>query len=79
MTETHSTNPVVNAALAARNAISMKEAASLADLLKSKPWESPEYKAKKKAELDRFMRGRYGDKNVDDLVKTLKKVGWHKG
>ena len=75
----HSTNPVVNAALAARNAISAKEAASLADLLKGRPWESPEYRAKHKADLDRFMRSRYGERNVDGLVKTLKKVGWWKG
>ena len=77
-----STNPIVNAALAAKeakNGISMKEAKSLADILKSRPWDTPEYKAKHKADLDRFMREHYGDKKVDELVKTLKKVGWWKG
>ena len=57
----------------------MKEAKSLADILKSRPWDTPEYKAKHKADLDRFMREHYGDKKVDELVKTLKKVGRWKG
>ena len=57
----------------------MKEAKALADPLNSRPWDTPEYKAKRKADLDRFMREHYGGKQVDDLVKTLKKVGWWKG
>ena len=57
----------------------MKEAKALADPLNSRPWDTPEYKAKRKADLDRFMREHYGDKQVDELVKTLKKVGWWKG
>ena len=57
----------------------MKEAKALADLLNSRPWDTPEYKAKHKADLDRFMREHYGDRQVDELVKTLKKVGWWKG
>lgn len=73
-----STNPIVRNAIAA-NGLSGKEAESLADLLKSRPWDTPEYKAKVKADLDRFMRQKYGAKGYDDLVKTLKKVGWWKG
>lgn len=76
-----STNPIVNNALAAnaKNGISMKEAKELADILKSRPWDTPEYKAKVKADLDRSMRQKLGDKGYDELVKTLKKVGWWKG
>lgn len=76
-----STNPIVRNALAfvARNGISKKEAQDIADILKSRPWEAAEYKAKVKADLDRNMRQKLGDKGYDDLVKTLKKVGWWKG
>ena len=73
-----STNPIVNAALVAKeakNGISMKEAKSLADILKSRPWDTPEYKAKHKADLDRFMREHYGDKQVDEWVRMLKRAG----
>lgn len=76
-----SLNPIVNNALAAkaRNGVSTKEAEELADLLESRPWDTPEYKAKEKADLDRRMRQKLGDKGYDELVKTLKKVGWWKG
>lgn len=64
-----SSNPVV------RKALSAQDAEALAELVKLRPWDDPNYKNREKAELERRVRRVFGDKTVGEWRRILKTHG----